>query len=90
MKAYKSYLFRNKDPIIDRLRTLISDQDVSHSYIELHSGVTARTLYAWFHGETRRPQYSTVAAVAAVLGYDVGFIPKTKALNVVPLRKASK
>ena len=89
-KAYQSYLFRNKDPVIDRLRTLIADADVSHQYIENKSGVTARTLYAWFHGKTKRPQHCTIAAVAAALGFEVTFTSSQPA-NVVPIhRKASK
>jgi len=85
IKTYKSYNFRNKDPIIDRLRTIISDQDVTYKYIENKSGVTTSTLHAWFNGKTRRPQHCTVAAVAAVLGYDIGLTARSE--NVVPLRR---
>jgi hypothetical protein len=91
MNTYKSYLFRNKDPIIDKVRTLIADQGVSHTYIEVHSGVTKRTLHNWFHGETRRPCHATVAAVISVLGYEFGFLPRARAANVVSIhRKAAK
>jgi transcriptional regulator with XRE-family HTH domain len=89
MKTYKSYSFKTKDPVLDRLRTIIQDQDVSHAYIERHSGVTVKTLHAWFSGATRRPMHATVAAVAAVLGYEVSFVARSA--NVVPLhRKAAK
>jgi hypothetical protein len=27
----------------------------------------------WFHGTTRRPQFASIAAVAAALGYDFEF-----------------
>jgi len=90
MKPYASYMFRDKDPIIDRIRTLISDAKISHAYIELHSGVTARTLYAWFHGETKRPQHATVAAVVAVLGYHVALVKSGDTRNVVPIHRKVK
>ena len=43
-KLYLSYNFRNKDPIIDKLRTLVKDS--GHTYKEIHeeSGVTEGTL----------------------------------------------
>jgi uncharacterized membrane protein YkvA (DUF1232 family) len=90
VRAYKSYLFKDKDPIIDRVRTLIADQDVSHQYIENRSGVCARTLYNWFHGETKRPCHATVAAVCAVLGYDLVPVKRvSESAKVVPIRKKS-
>jgi len=71
LRLYCSYNFRDKDPIIDRLRTLIRDQQVSYSDIEKDSGVSAQTLWHWFSGETRRPQFATVMAVVRALGYDL-------------------
>jgi len=89
MKTYQSYLFRDKDPVIDRLRTIIADQGVSRQYIENKSGVSERTLYAWFNGETKRPQHCTIAAVAAALGFVVSFTP-AKPANVVPIHKKAR
>jgi DNA-binding phage protein len=37
--------------------------DVSES-----SGVTKTTLYNWFNGKTKRPQFATVAAVLIACG----------------------
>jgi transcriptional regulator with XRE-family HTH domain len=72
LKIYKSYSFRNKDPIIDKLRTIIKDEGFSFAKIERKSGVTANTLHNWFNGKTRRPQFATVNAVARCMGYDLG------------------
>ena len=89
-KSYQSYLFRNKDPVIDRLRTIIADQDVTFTYIENKSGVTTKTLHNWFQGKTKRPMHCTVAAVASALGFTVTFTPAQPA-NVVPIhRKAAR
>lgn len=86
MKIYKSYLFRNKDPIIDQLRTAIADAGASYAEIERHSGVTYATMRNWFHGETKKPQFATCKAVARAIGYEIQLV-KTKETNVVPIRK---
>jgi hypothetical protein len=80
MKLYKSYSFRNKDPVIDYLRTAVQRSGTKHSKISEASGVSAGTLNNWFHGTTKRPQFATVAAVARSLGDD-GVNAVAKALN---------
>ena len=66
---YKSYSFKDKDPVIDRLRTMIQREGVSYSELADMSGVSVQTFYNWFDGATRKPQYATVMAVAYALGY---------------------
>jgi transcriptional regulator with XRE-family HTH domain len=68
---YVSYAFKEKDPVIDRMRTLLADENVSYEDVHVKSGVSKNTLYQWFDGKTRRPQYATVMAVARSLGYDM-------------------
>ena len=65
---YKSYMFVEKDPVIDALRTAISDQHFKYSEVALTSGVAVATIKNWMSGETRRPQFATTAAVARSLG----------------------
>lgn len=83
--TYKSYSFIDKDPIIDQVRTLIADE--GESYLQIHdmSGVSVSTLYNWFRGETRRPQYASVMAVVRSLGYDLQIVragkPKTASIK---------
>lgn len=76
---YKTYMFKNKDPIIDRMRTIIQDEQVSYKDIQSMSGVTASTLYNWFHGATKRPQHATAMAVIRALGYDMRLVKVGKA-----------
>jgi DNA-binding phage protein len=91
VKTYKSYVFKTKDPVIDRLRTIIADQKVTHAQIERDSGVTSKTLFNWFEGATCRPQFATVAAVAAALGYDMVPVKRGESfINVVPLHRKAK
>lgn len=73
---YKSYSFRNKDPIIDMLRTACAP--FKYEDIEEKSGVSRRTLWNWFHGTTISPRYCTVAAVVRGLGIiaRIGEYPK--------------
>ncbi len=66
--TYKSYMFREKDPIIDALRTAVSDSTLTNRGVQEQSGVSATTIHNWFHGKTRRPQFATVAAVARACG----------------------
>jgi DNA-binding phage protein len=71
MVTYRSYSFLTKDPIIDQVRTIV--QDEGETYVKIHemSGVATTTLYNWFNGETRRPQFASIMAVVRALGYDM-------------------
>lgn len=66
--TYKSYLFREKDPVIDAMRTAFSDSKKSYKEVTDASGVATTTMRNWFHGKTRKPQFCTVSAVATALG----------------------
>ncbi len=71
LKLYKSYSFKDKDPIIDRVRTMIADEGISYGDLSLQSGVSVTTFYQWFHGKTLRPQFATVMATVRSMGYDL-------------------
>jgi len=77
---YRSYSFVDKDPVIDKVRTIVNDGGLNYSDIHHISGVSTTTLHNWFEGETRRPQYATVAAVTGSLGYRQEFV-KSKEIN---------
>jgi hypothetical protein len=66
--VYKSYVFRDKDPVIDTMRTWVQDSKKSYTDIHANSGVAVATMRGWFHGKTRRPNFCTVAATARALG----------------------
>jgi len=76
LKLYTSYNFTDKDPVIDKVRTLVNREGLSYKEIHEKSGVTISTMYAWFEGKTRRPQYATVMAVVHALGYRTQFIKR--------------
>lgn len=68
LRTYKSYLFRDKDPVIDAVRTAIADSKMRHSKISEASNVSANTISNWLGGRTKRPQFCTVMAVAFACG----------------------
>lgn len=65
---YRSYSFIDKDPVIDSLRTAVSQSKMSYRELHEQSDVAVTTMYNWFHGKTRRPQFATVAAVIRATG----------------------
>lgn len=65
---YKAYPFVDKDPVIDLLRTIKRDAEMSDRQITEAGGPTTSTLRNWFKGNTRRPQFATVAAAGVAMG----------------------
>jgi hypothetical protein len=84
---YKTYSFKDKDPVIDTLRTAF--QDGKHEIIELsaQSGVSPTCIYNWFYGPTKRPQHATVMAVARAMRCDFIFKKAGKSAQVLPMRR---
>jgi len=67
-KLFHTYMFRDKDPAIDYLRTAKQRAGVSDGKIASDSGVSPATLRNWFIGKTRRPQFATMVAAARGIG----------------------
>lgn len=88
-KLHRSYLFKDKDPIIDQLRTLVQDEGLTYSEVAEAAGITVQTLYNWFTGPTKRPQYATVMCVVRGMGYDL-LITRSNSVRsakVIPLKR---
>jgi hypothetical protein len=68
LRTYRSYNFVDRDPIVDFMRTRVYGDGGGPSKVATASGVAPTTLYGWFHGKTRRPQFATVAAVLLACG----------------------
>lgn len=71
---YNTYRFKNKDPIIDKLRTVMQDVGMGYKKISADSGVSRATLRNWFEGGTRRPQFATAMAAARAMGRDLRLV----------------
>jgi DNA-binding phage protein len=67
LRTYATYLFIDKDPVVDFCRTIVFSNG-GPSKIATASGVSPGTLYSWFYRKTRRPQFATVAAVLLACG----------------------
>jgi hypothetical protein len=81
MRLYKSYVFRNKDPVIDELRTIIQDEtgdkrleSKTLKAIEEDGGPTVACMQGWFRGKTKRPQSASLEACGRAVGYKRGWI----------------
>jgi hypothetical protein len=73
--VYRTYSFVDKDPMIDKIRTVVGDSGLKYSQIHAVSDVTSQTLRNWFHGDTKRPQFATLNAVAISLGHELQLVP---------------
>lgn len=76
--VYKSYSFRDKDPIIDKLRTILDDEHIDWGDAAELSGVSYSTLVNWFMGATKRPQFATLNAIGRAIGYDLEYVRRRK------------
>lgn len=90
VNVYRTYQFKDKDPVIDQIRTLLEDNGLTGKNKTVHeiSGVSQATLHNWFKGTTRRPQYATIAAVSSSLGYETAFV-RARQVDVEAERKAA-
>lgn len=85
--VYRSYNFINKDPAIDVVRTMVQQSYKSYSKIHDNGGPTPTTLYNWFDGKTRRPQFCTLIAAARAVGGDVQFVSRAGQVIRLPTPK---
>ena len=78
IRVYRTYNFIDKNPVIDKVRTLVQDEGLIKKLSTVHdiSGVSITTLDNWFNGKTRSPQHATIAAVITSLGYQDEFVKK--------------
>jgi len=73
---YKSYVFKDKDPAIDDLRTLVErhfGRPVNgHDLHEITNdgGPSLGAMRGWFFGDTKRPQNPTLEAAGRAIGYE--------------------
>ena len=82
--TYKSYVFIDKDPMIDQVRTIVRDSHMTYKAIAEISGVTTHTIRNWLDGATRKPQAATFNAVLRACGYKLSIRPIAEAEAVAP------
>src|SRR3954454_10623525 len=91
VRLYRTYNFIDKNPVIDKVRTLVQDEGLFTKLGIVHeiSNVATSTLNNWFHGDIRRPQHHTIMAVVTALGYREEFV-KDKPLDIEAERRKAE
>jgi transcriptional regulator with XRE-family HTH domain len=74
----RSYNFIDKDPEIDRFRTLWQKESLRESELAVLAGVATSTVANMFGGKTRKPQHATFAKLAGAMGYSYGLTRQIK------------
>lgn len=75
LKLYRAYNFRDKDPVIDQLRTMAEEtygvkvNGKSLRQIENKGGPSVACMRSWFFGTTKRPQNPTTEAAGRAMGF---------------------
>lgn len=82
--TYKSYNFVDKDPMIDQVRTIVRDSQMTYKDIAEGSGVTPQTIRNWLDGATKKPQAATFNAVLRTCGFKLTIRPIADAEMVTP------
>lgn len=81
-RTYNTYLFRDKDPAIDKLRSMAQkegvdlDDPVQRREITRVANLGETTPDNWFFGDVRKPQHATMAAYAGAFGYEWDLVKK--------------
>jgi hypothetical protein len=68
----RSYNFIDKDPEIDKFRTVWQQEHIKETDLAVLAGLSPQTVKNMFGGETRRPQHATFAKMAGAMGYVYG------------------
>lgn len=74
----RSYNFIDKDPEIDRFRTIWQREHLRESDLAVLAGLAVTTVKNMFGGETRQPRHSTFAKMAGALGYEYDLVRKDR------------
>jgi hypothetical protein len=80
--AYRCYNYTNKNPVIDKVRTVLQDEGMyakkQRHILHQLSGVNVSTFEGWFEGDTKNPRHETIMATLAALGYEEKFVKSEK------------
>jgi len=68
----RSYNFVDKDPEIDKFRTIWQKEHLKEKDLAVLAGLSTSTVNNMFGGKTRKPQHATFAKMAGAMGYAYG------------------
>jgi len=73
LRPYTNYIFKGgKDPVIDKVLTIMDDSGLSRAEIHRRSNVSTSTIRGW-EIKTRRPQFCTIESAARACGKTLVF-----------------
>jgi len=75
---HRSYNNVEKDPEIDKFRTIYQKEHIKENDLAILSGLASTTVTNLFGGQTRQPRHSTFAKIAGAMGYEYGLRRETK------------
>lgn len=75
----RSYNFIDKDPEIDKFRTIWQREHLKEADLAVLAGLSPSTVKNMFGGETKRPQHATFAKMAGAMGYEYGLVREADA-----------
>lgn len=85
LSLYRTYRFIDKDPVIDKIRTILQDEGLlakgQRKIVHQLSGVAVGTLDGLFEGDTKCPINRTVCAIVTSVGYEPTFV-KVKDIDI--------
>jgi len=89
---YRTYAFANKDPVIAKVQALQEGEGMRMGDAALIAGISPTTPNNWRRADgVRRPQFASIAAYVAALGYDIEFKRRRVKTDVeAELAKAAK
>lgn len=90
-----AYLFKDKDPAIDQLRTVIRDElgGLSRKHlamVEAHGGPVVATLDNWFNGDTMQPKNPSLEAAGRAIGYERHWRKMSREAHAIVLTQAAR
>lgn len=74
LRLYKSYMFRDKEPVIDEFRTIVRDhfgESVTRKHLSMiHDlgGPSTGAMAGWLFGATKRPSNAAMEAAGRAIG----------------------
>lgn len=74
----RCYNFIDKDPEIDRFRSLWQKDRIKETDLAVLAGIAVATVKNMFGGQTRKPQHATFAKMAGAMGYKYDLVRDDK------------
>src|SRR6266704_2142576 len=91
-RQFLHYRFKNKNPVIDKMRTVAQDEGLYNKkrrrILSQNTGMAVGTFDGWWDGDTIDPKHKSVANFYASLGYEETW-RKTRKINIEEEQKAA-